>query len=85
VYIEGIKIPKTDKEFSMDTLAKYIKTNDREVLTKTYEVYKEAWESVPYVRRDGVVQALDSMPDVSSKDLKLNLDTLIDNSIIQEL
>jgi NitT/TauT family transport system substrate-binding protein len=85
VYIEGIKIPKTDKEFSMDTLVKYIKTNDREVLTKTYEVYKEAWESVPYVRRDGVVQALDSMPDVSSKDLKLNLDTLIDNSIIQEL
>jgi ABC-type nitrate/sulfonate/bicarbonate transport system substrate-binding protein len=85
VYIEGIKILKTDKEFSMDTLAKYIKTNDREVLTKTYEVYKEAWESVPYVRRDGVVQALDSMPDLSSKDLKLNLDTLIDNSIIQEL
>jgi NitT/TauT family transport system substrate-binding protein len=85
VYIEGIKILKTDKEFSMDTLAKYIKTNDREVLAKTYDVYKEAWESVPYVRREGVIQALDSMPDVSSKNSKRNLDTLIDNSIIQEL
>jgi len=85
VYIEGIKILKTDKEFSMDTLARYIKTNDREVLSKTYDVYKEAWESVPYVRREGVTQAIDSMPEVSSKGAKLNLDTLIDNSIIQEL
>ena len=37
------------------------------------------------MRREGVIQALDSMPDVSSKNSKLNLDTLIDNSIIQEL
>jgi hypothetical protein len=40
---------------------------------------------VPYVRREGVMQALASMPDVSSKGPKLNLDTLIDNTIIQEL
>ena len=85
VYIEGIKIFKTDKDLSMETLARYIKTNDREVLSKTYDVYREAWESVPYVRREGVVQALDSMPDLPSKGSKLNLDTLIDNTIIQEL
>jgi NitT/TauT family transport system substrate-binding protein len=85
VYIEGIKILKTDKEFSMETMARYIKTNDREVLSKAYDVYREAWESVPYVRREGVMQALESMPDVSSKGSKLNLDTLIDNTIIQEL
>jgi NitT/TauT family transport system substrate-binding protein len=85
VYIEGIKILKTDKEFSMETLARYIKTNDREVLSKTYDVYREAWETVPYVRREGIVQSLESMPDISSKGSKLNLDNLIDNSIIQEL
>lgn len=85
VYIEGIKILKTDKEFSTETMARYIKTSDREVLSKTYDVYKEAWESVPYVRREGVLQALDSMPEVSSQGPKLNLDTLIDNTIIREL
>ena len=37
------------------------------------------------MRREGVIQALDSMPDVSSKGPTLNLDTLIDNTIIQEL
>ena len=85
VYIEGIKILKTDKALSMDTLARYIKTNDREVLAKTYDVYKEAWEPVPYVRREGIMQSLESIQDTAAKSTKLNLDSLIDNSLIQEL
>jgi NitT/TauT family transport system substrate-binding protein len=83
VYIEGIKIFKTDKEFSMDTLSRYIKTSDREILSKTYDVYRDAWETVPLVRRDGIQQALDSIPD--AKNTKLSLDSLIDNSLIHEL
>ena len=83
VYIEGIKIFKTDKEFSMDTLSLYIKTNDREILSKTYDVYRDAWESVPLVRREGLQQTLESIPE--AKGTKLSLDNLIDNSLIQEL
>jgi ABC-type nitrate/sulfonate/bicarbonate transport system substrate-binding protein len=83
VYIEGIKLFKTDKEFSMETLGRYIKTSDREILSKTYDVYREAWETVPLVRREGIQQALDSIPE--AKNAKLNLDSLIDNSLIQEL
>ena len=83
VYIEGIKIFKTDKQLSIETLGRYIKTSDREVLAKTYDFYREAWESLPTVRRDGIQQALDSIPE--GKNPKLNLDNLIDNSLIQEL
>ena len=83
VYIEGIKLFKTDKELSIDTLGRYIKTNDREVLAKTYDFYREAWESLPTVRREGIQQALDSIHE--GKNPKLNLDSLIDNSLIQEL
>ena len=83
VYIEGIKLFKTDKEFSMETLGRYIKTSDREILSKTYDVYREAWETVPLVRREGIQQALDSIPE--AKNAKLNLDSLIDNSLIHEL
>jgi len=60
----------------------HLKTNDREVRRLT-TFTKEAWESVPYVRREGVAQTLDSMANTSSKSSKLNLDTL--NTIIQEL
>jgi NitT/TauT family transport system substrate-binding protein len=83
VYIEGIKIFKTDKEYSMETLGRYIKSSDREILSKTYDVYRDAWESVPLVRREGIQQALDSIPE--AKGVKLNLDNLIDNSLIHEL
>ena len=83
VYIEGIKVFKTDRELSIATLGRYIKTNDREVLAKTYDFYRDAWESVPTVRREGIQQALDSMPE--GKNAKLNVDNLIDNSLIQEL
>jgi NitT/TauT family transport system substrate-binding protein len=83
VYIEGIKIFKTDKEYSMETLGRYIKTSDREILSKTYDVYRDAWESVPLVRREGIQQVLDSIPE--AKGVKLNLDNLIDNSLIHEL
>ena len=83
VYIEGIKIFKTDKAFSMETLGRYIKVSDREILSKTYDVYRDAWESVPLVRREGIQQALDTLPE--AKGTKLNLDSLIDNSLIQEL
>ena len=68
---------------SIDTLGRYIKTNDREVLAKTYDFYREAWESLPTVRREGIQQALDSIPE--GKNPKLNLDSLIDNLLIQEL
>jgi len=37
------------------------------------------------VRRDGIQQALDSSPEASAKSPTLNLDNLIDNSMIQEL
>ena len=83
VYIEGIKVFKTAKGLSIETLGRYIKSNDSEVLAKTYDFYREAWESWPTVRREGIQQALDSLPE--GKNPKLNLDSLIDNSVIQEL
>ena len=85
VYIEGIKTLKTEKEFSIAVLGKYLKTNDRELLSKTYDVYREAFESEPYVRREGIVQALGTMPDVTSKNPKLNPDQIVENSIMGEL
>ena len=82
-YVEGIKILKADREFSMAVLGKQLKINDREVLLRTYAVYKYAWESQPYVSREGIVRALDTMPDLTPK--KLNPGDFIDNSIMREI
>jgi NitT/TauT family transport system substrate-binding protein len=84
-YVEGIKILKTERQLTMDTLGKYLKISDREILSKTYDVYKDAFERIPYVSREVVTSALYNIPDLSAKASTLNLDNLIDNTIMQEL
>jgi ABC-type nitrate/sulfonate/bicarbonate transport system substrate-binding protein len=39
-WIEGIKIAKTDKEITITVMQKFLKTSDRSVLDKTFEIYK---------------------------------------------
>ena len=84
-YGEGIKMLKTNKELSVATLARYLKINDAELLSRTYDVYRSAFESIPYVLRDGVIQTLETMPEITAKNPKLNVDQVIDNSIMAEL
>jgi ABC-type nitrate/sulfonate/bicarbonate transport system substrate-binding protein len=79
-YVEGINILKTNQEFSTKTLGKYLNVTNQEILAKTYELYREAFEIPPYVKIEAVVNAIDSSINPSKP-----LDTLIDNSLIDEV
>jgi NitT/TauT family transport system substrate-binding protein len=46
--VEAIHYLKANKEASMKILGKYIKTNDRELLEGSYEIYRKDFISVPY-------------------------------------
>jgi len=46
-WIEGIKTAKTDKEYTISVMQKFLKTSDRSVLDKIFEVYKTVHEKVP--------------------------------------
>jgi len=47
-HVEGIAYFKAHKEFSLKVLSKYLRTNDRELLEGSYEIFKEDFISVPY-------------------------------------
>lgn len=47
-HVEAIHFLKTQKEPSQKILAKYLKTNDKELLESSYELYKEDFIAVPY-------------------------------------
>lgn len=47
-HVEGIHFLKTQKEASLKILAKYLKTNDKEIIDGSYDIYKEDFISVPY-------------------------------------
>src|SRR5215207_11337493 len=68
-WLEGIKAFKTDKELSLKVLAKYLKVTDRDILEKSYEIYRPVYKKLPYGDKRAVKFALDQMgkelPDAS--------------------
>src|SRR5919108_3207287 len=53
-HVEGIHYLKANKEFAMKVLGKYLKTNDRELLEGSYEIYRNDFISVPYPITQGL-------------------------------
>jgi NitT/TauT family transport system substrate-binding protein len=84
-WVEGIKAFKTDKELSLKVLAKYLKVNDREILEKSYEIYRPVYKKIPYGDKRAVNFALEQMGKELPEAAKLNADDFIDNRILSEL
>ena len=58
-HVEGIAYFKTHKDFSLKVLSKYLRTNDRELLEGSYEIFKEDFISVPYPIMHGLEATYD--------------------------
>ena len=84
-WVEGIKAFKTDKELSIKVLAKYLKINDRDILEKSYEIYRPVYKKIPYGDKRAVKFALDQMSKELPEVAKLNAEDFIDNGILAEL
>jgi ABC-type nitrate/sulfonate/bicarbonate transport system substrate-binding protein len=82
---EGIRVLKTDKEFSSRVLGKYLRVDDPEVLDKSYETYRPVFRSVPSPDRKAIEFALERLADQSPELAKRNPDDFIDDSLIAEL
>jgi ABC-type nitrate/sulfonate/bicarbonate transport system substrate-binding protein len=82
---EGIRVLKTDKEFSSRVLGKYLRVDDPEVLDKSYETYRTVFRSVPSPDRKAIEFALERLADQSPELAKRNPDDFIDDSLIAEL
>lgn len=84
-WLEGIKAFKTDKELSLKVLAKYLKINDRDVLEKSYEIYRPVYKKLPYGDRRAVRFAVDQMGKELPDGVKVNPDDFIDNTLLTEI
>jgi NitT/TauT family transport system substrate-binding protein len=84
-WVEGTKIFKTDPDFSLKILAKYLKVTDQEILLKTYEPYRQVFERIPIAKRDGFAFALERLAKELPDAARMNVDNFIDNSMMQEL
>lgn len=80
-YVGGLARLKSDREFAIKVLSKYLRTSDRAVLNETYDFWSGIYPAKPYVERDEVENYLVTLKDRGAA----KPEDFMDNSILAEL
>lgn len=81
--IEGVFLYKSNKEFAMKVLAKYMKVQDREVLEENFREYD--FPLKPYPSKEFYELPIQSVAKKDPRVLKENPDRFVDMSLVKEL
>ena len=84
-WVEGIKTAKTDKEFTVRVMQKFLKTSDSAILGKTFEAYRALHERVPAPDAKVFGLALKQLAATVPQAAHLKAADFIDRSLIVEL
>ena len=84
-HVEAIHYLKANKEFSMKVLGKYLKTNDRELLESSYEIYRKDFISVPYPITQGLQPTYEYVAAQRPEIWNQKPEAFMDSSFIAEL
>ncbi len=84
-WIEGIKTAKTDKEYTVSVMQRFLKTRDRSVLDKIFEVYKNVHERLPTPDPKLMGVALKQLTATVPQTNQLKIEDFTDPSLIAEL
>ena len=82
-YLEGIKIARTEPEFTKQIIGKYTKTTDAADLENSYQTFLPAWEKLPLVPAAAVQTMLNFATNPAAKTARP--ESFIDNSLLQEI
>ena len=83
-YAEGISVGKKDKAFTKKVLAKYMRTQDPEILEESYGWIVNAINpQVPYPPVQGIKTLLDASTNPKAKSIKP--ESLVDDRLVREL
>ena len=84
-WIEGIRVAKTDKQTTIAVMQKFLKTSDRSVLERIFEVYKSVHERVPTPDPKLMSVALKQLAASVPQTNLLKVEDFTDQSLIHEL
>ena len=84
-YIEGAALAKRDKAFATRVMAKYLGTNDREILDDAYERVTLHLEIPPYPTVEGVGVLLKTLEKSQPKARTAKPEDFIDSRLVREL
>jgi len=84
-HVEAIHYFKTNREFSLKVLGKYLRTNDRDILEGSYEIYKKDFISAPYPITQGLQPTYEYVAARRPEIINYKPEEFIDASFIAEL
>lgn len=84
-HVEAIHYLKSNKEFSLKVLSKYLKTSDRELLEGSYEIYRKEFISVPYPITQGLQPTYEYVAQQRPEVWNHKPEEFVDASFIAEL
>ena len=84
-HIEGIAYFKAHKDFSLKVLSKYLRTNDRDLLEGSYEIFKDDFISVPYPIMHGLEATYDYVASRKPEIRNHKPEEFMDPSFVREL
>jgi NitT/TauT family transport system substrate-binding protein len=84
-FVEGIHLFRTDKARALAALAKYAKTNDRELLEAYYAEYANVFPKVPYPTLTGIQVILDEIAHRTPEARKFKPEDFVDLHFVREL
>ena len=85
-YVEGVVLAKKDRAFTTKVLAKYLKTDDREILNESYEwIIQQNLSLPPYPAVQGMATFLRSVEGTNPKAKSAKPEDFIDNRLVKEL
>jgi NitT/TauT family transport system substrate-binding protein len=82
-YIESLAVIRKDKETTMKSMAKFLKTTDQAVLESVYDDYKDVFPVTPLMTVAEVKAVLDVAKSPKAKIMKP--EEFFDNSIVQKI
>ena len=84
-HVEAIHYLKTHKDFSLKVLSKYLRTNDKELLEGSYELYRQDFISVPYPIMEGLQPTYDYVALTRPEIRNRKPEEFMDPSLVAEL
>ena len=84
-FAEGIKIFRTQREFSIKVLEKYTRTSDYKKLAQTYETYAPFLERIPYVDLKGIENILLEIAPRHPRAKGIKPSEFVDHRYVKEL
>jgi ABC-type nitrate/sulfonate/bicarbonate transport system substrate-binding protein len=84
-HVEGIAYLKTNKDFSIKVLSKYLRTTDQELLEGSYEIFRQDFISVPYPIMKGLEATYEYVASTRPEIRNRKPEEFMDPSLIAEL